>query len=75
VEILDQEEVNEEIAIRSGNISKLPSETREIPVPQTPAIFGNVRSQLHVLSVSCILKNIIYDDISFSKKNPGYFYF
>ncbi|MBL7136129.1 MAG: Plug domain-containing protein, partial [Candidatus Marinimicrobia bacterium] len=42
VEVLGSEEVNEEIAIRPGNISKLLGETSGIQIQQTSATSGNV---------------------------------
>ncbi len=50
VEVLGQEEVNEEISIRPGNISKLLSETSGIFVQQTSAVSGNVSFRLQGLS-------------------------
>jgi len=42
VEVLEQDEVNEEIGIKPGNISKLLGETSGIQVQQTSASSGNV---------------------------------
>jgi iron complex outermembrane receptor protein len=49
VEVLGHEEVNEEIAIRPGNISKLLSETSGIHVQQTSVASGNVTFRLQGL--------------------------
>jgi outer membrane receptor for ferrienterochelin and colicins len=49
IEVLGQEEVNEEIAIRPGNISKLLGETSGILVQQTSPISGNVSFRLEGL--------------------------
>ena len=49
VEILGQEEVNEEISIRPGNISKMLSETSGIQVQQTSPLTGNVTFRLQGL--------------------------
>jgi len=49
VEVLGQEEVNEETAIRPGNISKLLGETSGILVQQTSPISGNVSFRLEGL--------------------------
>jgi iron complex outermembrane receptor protein len=49
VEVLGQEEVNEEIAIRPGNISKLLGETSGIQIQQTSAISGNVSFRIQGL--------------------------
>ncbi len=49
VEVLGQEEVNEEIAIRPGNITKLLGETSGILVQQTSPVSGNVNFRLQGL--------------------------
>ena len=49
VEVLGQEEVNEEIAIKPGNISKLLGETSGIQIQQTSAITGNVTPRIQGL--------------------------
>lgn len=46
IEVLGQEEVNEELAIRPGNISKLLGETSGIQVQQTSSVSGNVSFRL-----------------------------
>jgi outer membrane receptor for ferrienterochelin and colicins len=46
IEVLGQEEVNEELVIRPGNISKLLGETSGIQVQQTSAVSGNVTFRL-----------------------------
>ncbi|MFQ6616131.1 MAG: TonB-dependent receptor domain-containing protein [Fidelibacterota bacterium] len=49
VEVLGREEVNEEIAIRPGNISKLLGEASGVQVQQTSATSGNVSFRLQGL--------------------------
>ncbi|GBD91517.1 colicin I receptor precursor [bacterium BMS3Abin04] len=49
VEVLGQDEVNEEIAIRPGNISKLLSETSGVIVQQTSGVSGVVSFRLEGL--------------------------
>ena len=49
VEVLGQEEVNEEIGIRPGNITKLLGETSGILVQQTSPVSGNVNFRLQGL--------------------------
>ncbi|MFQ6674459.1 MAG: carboxypeptidase-like regulatory domain-containing protein, partial [Fidelibacterota bacterium] len=49
VEVLGREEVNEEVAIRPGNISKLLGETSGVQVQQTSATSGNVNFRLQGL--------------------------
>lgn len=49
VEVLGSEEVNEEIAIKPGNISKLLGETSGIQVQQTSATSGNVSFRIQGL--------------------------
>lgn len=49
VEVLGEEEVDEEISIRPGNVSKLLSETSGIQVQQTSPVSGNVSFRLQGL--------------------------
>ncbi len=49
VEVLGREEVDEEIAIRPGNISKLLGETSGIQIQQTSATSGNVSFRIQGL--------------------------
>ncbi len=49
VEVLGQEEVNEEVAIRPGNVSKLLGETSGVIVQQTSSVAGNVSFRLEGL--------------------------
>lgn len=49
VEILGREEVNEEIAIRPGNISKLLGETSGIQIQQTSLTSGNISFRIQGL--------------------------